>query len=200
MKIENNYSSLHTKTRVAPYQQMNEGVVKVFTTRQYSRATSRSSPIGPSTGCSFINKTRTFENWKFKIENWKLLLPTSYHQNKYEEMSSGHFDSEAQRERRTERFRLLSFPYPLQCPVDISTVRPSESAEQNTFDFLSTYPNKTRMKKKSAFWTNWNKKMYRQSGTFKLVSESGWRVFDTLPPSHCHHCCVSSTRIIIAVY
>ena len=86
------------------------------------------------------------------------------------------------------------------CPVDISTVRLSESAEQNTFDFLSTYPNKTRMKKKSAFWTNWNKKMYRQSGTFKLVSESGWRVFDTLPPSHCHHCCVSSTRIIIAVY
>ncbi len=37
------------------------------------------------------------------------------------------------------------------CPVDISTVRLSESAEQNTFDFLSTYPNKTRMKKKSAF-------------------------------------------------
>ena len=46
------------KTRIVPYQQMNEGVVKVFTTRQYSRATSRSSPIGPSTGCSFINKTR----------------------------------------------------------------------------------------------------------------------------------------------
>ena len=37
------------------------------------------------------------------------------------------------------------------CPVDISTVRLSESAEQNTLDFLSTYPNKTRMKKKSAF-------------------------------------------------
>ena len=37
---------------------MNEGVVKVFTTRLYSRATSRSSPIGPSTGCSLINKTR----------------------------------------------------------------------------------------------------------------------------------------------
>ena len=32
--------------------------MKAFTTRQYSRATSRSSPIGPSTGCSFINKTR----------------------------------------------------------------------------------------------------------------------------------------------
>ena len=31
-----------------------------------------------------------------------LLLDTISHQNKDEEMSSGHFDSEAQRERRTE--------------------------------------------------------------------------------------------------
>ena len=33
-------------------------------------------------------------------------IPTikSYHQNKDEEMSGGHFESEAQRERRTERF------------------------------------------------------------------------------------------------
>ena len=53
-------------------------------------------------------------------------------------------------------FTFATRPYPnktrmKKCPVDISTVRLSESAEQNTFDFLSTYPNKTRMKKKSAF-------------------------------------------------
>ena len=32
------------------------------------------------------------------------------------------------------------------CPVDISIVRPSESAEKNTFDFSTTITTKTRIK------------------------------------------------------
>ena len=37
---------------------MSEGIVKVFTIRQCSRAGSRPSPVGAFTGCSFITTTR----------------------------------------------------------------------------------------------------------------------------------------------
>ena len=53
-----------------------------------------------------LNNTNT----KTLLHKALLFLPsdTISHQNKDEEMSSGHFDSEAQRERRTEHFGLLN--------------------------------------------------------------------------------------------
>ena len=123
---------------MAPYQQMNEGVVKAFTTRQYSRATSRSSPIGPSTGCSFINKTRIKTN------------PPSL-QRIHRGSLQDHIPTKQGLRLRSIRHQRRPFistrPYPnktrmKKCPMDISTVRLSESAEQNTLDFQIFFPTK----------------------------------------------------------
>ncbi len=136
---------------------MNEGVVKAFTTRQHSRATSRSSPIGPSTGCSFIIKTRikTSGLWCRRCPVWwsQIPYPIKTRIKTWNNCGQCHFNLFSLRYHIPSKqgLRLLDveesvrvcasqIPYPIKtrmkkCPVDISKVRHSESAEQNTFGF-----------------------------------------------------------------
>ena len=57
----------------------------------------------------YPNKTRIMTYHPCVLQKHKPAYKTISQQNKDEEMSSGHFDSEAQRERRTEHFRLLIY-------------------------------------------------------------------------------------------
>ena len=70
-----------------------------------------------------------------------LLSDTISHQNKDEEMSSGHFDSEAQRERRTEHFGLLNL-LPTKTRIKTNSLKVAKFVLKCT---QTPYPTKTRI-------------------------------------------------------